>query len=59
VQEADLETATVQRLAFDVPEFKEALTDLTLPIYKDIWAAAVEELDEELAEIGLLPPEPA
>lgn len=54
IGDADLESSSVQALAFEPKEFKESLTELTTPIYKDIWTAAVEELDEELEELGLL-----
>jgi hypothetical protein len=55
IGDADLESTSVQALAFEPKEFKEALTELSTPVYKDIWAAALEELDEELAELGNLP----
>ena len=59
IGEADLESTSVQALAFEPIEFKEALTELSTPVYKKIWAAALEELEEELAELGALPPAPA
>lgn len=56
IEEADLETVTPNSLAFKVDEFKADLTTSTLPIYKDIYSASVEELEEELAELELLEP---
>lgn len=47
---------TPEQLAVPVKEFKKALTELSTPIYKQTWSDAVDEIGDELEEIGILIP---
>jgi HK97 family phage portal protein len=53
------EAHTGSALAFKPDTFKADLTKAVEPIYAEIYGAAVEQMDEELAELGLLEEEPA
>lgn len=48
---------TPEQLAVPLKEFKKALTELSTPIYEQTWSDAVDELQDELEEIGLITPD--